>query len=86
MKIYKLYHKNREYALMQGDPLLQVVESESKEEAENDFSHLGITGVLAINVNICPECKRNEVPEGEFVCVYCNNEPTCLEIATGIHY
>lgn len=47
--IWNIHHRDREFAFVNGDPVLGTVEAATKEEAEVKAAHLGRqAGVLAV--------------------------------------
>jgi len=49
--IWNIHHRDREFAFVNGDPVLGTVEAATKEEAEAKASHLSQgAGVLAVRV------------------------------------
>lgn len=52
MELYGIYYGSREYAKEAGDPLLDVVEAKSKEEAETKSSANAMgAGIWAVSVS-----------------------------------
>jgi len=50
--IWNIHHRDREFAFVNGDPVLGTVYADSQEEAERKGAHLGRqAGILAVRID-----------------------------------